>query len=142
MWYGGSELQNLVDDVDGLDHHLRAVLVEHLEQFEIRTEPAGAHAHDEAAAAQVIELGDVAGDHCGMVLRYVDDAGAELDRLGLRDQGCHELQRIGDRLRLRGIVLAYPCLREAEFLGEQDRFAIFFQDRGVITIGIVQRHHE
>ena len=75
-WIGGPDL---VDHLDRLDHHLGAVLVERLEQLEVRAKPARTDAHDVAAAAQVVEQRHVARDLCRVVLRQVDHAGREFD---------------------------------------------------------------
>ena len=48
-----------------------------VEQLEVGGEPAGADAEQEAAAAHVIELRDLAGDDRRMMVRQVDDGGAE-----------------------------------------------------------------
>ena len=133
---------DLVDDLHRLDHHLRAVLVACLEQLEVRAEPARAHAHDVAALAQVVEQRHVAGDLGRVVLRQVDDAGGEGDRLRLVDQRRHELERVGDRLGRAGVVLADPGLVVAEPVREQDRLAVVPQHVAVGPPRIVQRHHE
>jgi hypothetical protein len=70
--------------------HLDADLaVLDFEQLEIADQPAGANAKQQAAAAHVVEQRGVAGDVRGMVLRQVDDAGAESYPFGLRN-GCGE----------------------------------------------------
>jgi hypothetical protein len=72
----------LQDDVDRLEHHLRTRFryaeVEHLE---VAGETAGADAHDEASADEVIEHRGVRRHRGGMQLGQVDDAGAERDLL-------------------------------------------------------------
>ena len=93
-------------------------------------------------AGAMIEHGAVAGDLGRVVLRQVQHAGAELDRLRDGDQRRHELQRVWDRLGRGAVVLADPGLVVAELLGQQDGFAVLLQDVQVVAPRVVQRHHE
>ena len=82
---------DLVDDLDRFHHHLRAVLVGYLEQLEVGAEPAWSYPHDEAARTEMVEHCTVSGDLRRMMLRQIEHAGTELDRLGDWDQRRHEL---------------------------------------------------
>src|SRR5688572_10630042 len=80
--------------VDRLQHHRRAqILVADVEELEVADEPAGADAHDEPAAAQMVEHGRVGGHRGRMRLREVQHAGAEPDVLGAVDDAGEEDQR-------------------------------------------------
>ena len=69
-----------------------------LEEFEIGSEPAGADAKQKPAAAHVVELRGFAGDDRWMMVRQVDDGGAEGEVLRLRHEAGKEHQRRGERL--------------------------------------------
>ena len=88
-----------LDHLDRFDQHPAALArrrrnVHHLDVGRRR---AGADAENEAALAQVIELRRLGGDHRRMMQRRVDDAGAEDQPLGARQQarGEHQRRRIG-----------------------------------------------
>ena len=107
---------DFVDDLDGFHHHLRAVLVRYLEQLEVGAEPAWSDPHDKAALTEMVEHCTVSGDLRRVILRQIEHAGAELDRLGDWDQRRHELQGIGDGLSRSAVVLPDPRLLIAELL--------------------------
>ena len=69
---------DLLDHVDGFDHHAVArVVVGHLEQLEVGQQSARADAQHEAALAHVVELRGLGRDDRRMVVGQVDDGGAE-----------------------------------------------------------------
>ncbi|MNO97907.1 hypothetical protein D3C76_896320 [compost metagenome] len=131
-----------MDDVDRLGGHLGAVEFLGAEQFHVRNQAARAYAHDQAAAAEMVELGNITGDGGRVVLRQVEYASGELDVLGGVEQGGEELQRVGHGLRAATVVLANPDFAEAQLVGEDRGFAVLLQHFGVVTPRIVQRHHE
>jgi len=104
--------------------------------------PARSDAEMEAAAAHVIELRDLAGDDRRMVVRQIDDRGAERQVFGLRHQAGEEHQRRGERLGDRREMLAHPELVEAELVGEQRLGGVLGQRAGERTAGRMHRHHE
>ena len=113
-----------------------------LEQLEIGGEPAGADAEQEAAAAHVVELRGLAGDDRRMMVRQVDDRGAEREVLGLRHEAGEEHQRRGERLGGGGEMLAHPELVVAELVGQDRLGGVLGQRVGQRAAGRMHRHHE
>jgi hypothetical protein len=133
----------LLDGLDRLDDHLGPQLrLAHVEHLDVAHEAAGADAHDEAPAAEVVEHGDVRGDRGGMHLRQVDDAGAERDLGGPRNQGREEDERRGDALAPRAEVLAHERLGEPEAVGEHDGLLVLLEDLPVVPVGMMKGHGE
>ena len=113
-----------------------------LEQLEVGGEPAGADAEQEAAAAHVIELRGLAGDDRRVMVRQVDDGGAEGEVLGLRHEAGEEHQRRGERLGGGGEMLAHPELVIAELVGQDRLGGVLGQGVGERAAGRMHRHHE
>ena len=89
---------DLQHDLDRLEEHAATLgAIADLEQLVIGRQPARPDAEHETAAAHVIELRDFAGDDGRVVVRQVDDGGAERQILRLRDQAGEEHQRRGER---------------------------------------------
>jgi hypothetical protein len=75
-------------------------------------------------------------------LGQVEDARAEGDPLGARDERGQEDQRRGDGLAQGGEMLAHEGLGEAEAVRQHDGLLILGEDGPVIPVVWVERHHE
>lgn len=102
----------------------------------------GTDAEDQAAARQVVEEGDALGHLERVVVRQVDDGGAEADARGaLRRGGDHQVGR-GDGLPAAAVVLADQHLVEADALRVLDELQVALErERGVLPRR-VRGHHE
>ena len=130
-------------DADGFDD----LAVAHrdvgmVEQFEVRQQPARSDAEHEAAAAHVVELRHLGGDHARIVVGNADHAGAEAQIFRPRHQSGHEHHRRGDRFGGRRKMLAEPQFLEAEPVGQQRFLGVFFQGFGEGAVRRMHRHHE
>jgi hypothetical protein len=112
------------------------------EQLEIRKQSARPDAEHETAAAHVIELRGFRGNHDRIVIGNTDDAGAEAQIAGARQQRGHEHHGRGDRLAGGGKMLAQPQLGKAELVGEQRFFSILSKCFGKRPGRWVHRHHK
>ncbi|MNI87033.1 hypothetical protein D3C73_1441850 [compost metagenome] len=71
-----------MDHFDRLNGHLGTVQLRGAKQFHIADQTTRANAHDETTAAEVVELGYIAGYCRWMVLRQIQNASGELDVFG------------------------------------------------------------
>ena len=131
-----------VDHVDGFDQHLHAVEIGDLEHLEIGRGRARPDAHEEAALRDMVELGGLPGHDRRMLIRQAEDAGAELDALGLWHQGSEEHERRLDGLGGKREMLAEPDLVEADRVGALDDLEVFLQQRVIAPPEILNRVHE
>jgi len=113
----GPELHH---QVEGLDH-LVAVFARgpvDAEELAIRRQAAGADAHHEAPAGNMVEPADPMRELGREMIGQQIGAGAEADALGL-DQGLGDQDvGTGQRLAPGGEMLAHPGLVEADPIGE------------------------
>ena len=117
-------------------------LVEDLEHLEVGRRGARPDPEHEAPLRHVIELGDLSGDDRGVLVGEADDPGAELDPVGLRDEGGHQHEGGLDGLGGEGEVLSEPHLVEADRIGAADDVHVLVE-QGVVTAAIVvDRVHE
>src|SRR5262249_9535394 len=133
-----------LDHLDMLDQHapLGGAVGLHAKNLRIRREAAGADPENEPAAAHVIELRGFRRRPGRMMVGGVDDADAELELAGVRQEARHEHQGRRVRLGPRGEMFADPKFVVAERV-EQDRlFGVFRQTGPHRPACRVQRHHE
>jgi hypothetical protein len=133
---------DLQDRVDRLDQHLVPIVLEIAEAFGIGHQPAGTDAEIETAVQHVIEHGDLRGDGRRVVVRHVDRTGAEPHALGVLGDPGEKHRRGGDGLGKVSDMLADIALGKAEFLREQERFAILCQSLPPVATDGMDRHGE
>jgi hypothetical protein len=132
-----------LDEIHGLDHHpIARVHVGSVEQLEIGHEAARSDTEHEAAFAHVIELRGLGGDDRGMMIRQVDDCGAERDVFGAREESREEHHRRGNRFGGGGKMFAQPQLVEAERIGEHRLFTVLLERAPERAARRMDRHHE
>ena len=104
---------------------------------------AGAHAEHHASTGELVEEEDALGDHVGVVVAEGEDAGAELDGLGLLGDVGDEDLGAGDGLPAAGVVLADEDLVVAKFVEPLDGADIAADGEGhVVAHGVVGGHEE
>ena len=132
------------DHVDGFGEQLIALLhgQAEAERLGVGGERARADAENEAALCQMIEHRRVRRDERRMAVREVRCPGAELDGLGVADQGGEEDEAVGHVLAAVGEVLADEGVVKAEPVREDDCLAVFLQGVHWIALRRVHRHHE
>ena len=106
------------------------------------TRPPGPTPSMKSAAAHVIELRRLGGDHDRVVIGETNDAGAELQIFGARYKPGHEHHRRGDRLAGRRKMLAQPNSAKAQLIGEERLLGILGQRFGERAGRRMHRHHE
>ena len=136
----GPDLADHVDRFHALAQPRPALLV--AEQLEVGRQRPRPDAEDEPAAAHVVELRGFSRDRRRMVAWQVDDAGTELDLLGLRNGRRHEGEGIGDRFGRGGEVLADPGFGVAELVSQDDLVEILLIGFRHVAMRRMQRHHE
>ena len=103
---------------------------------------AGPDAEHRAAAREVVEQDDAVGDVERVVIRDADDARAEPYALCAFAGGREEDFGRGDDLPTAGVVLADPCLVEAELVEPGDEVDVAPQRQRGVLARAVERCHE
>ncbi len=97
--------------------------------------PPGLMPNRKRPSRQVIHHRHGRGHGDGMAVRHVDRAGPQFDRLRLVDQAGQEHQARGHRFGDVGRMLADECFGETQFVGQDDRLAVFLQNLRVVRAG-------
>ncbi len=132
-----------LDHVDRFGHHTIArIVVRVFEQLEIGHQSARTDAHQKAAFAHVIELRALGRDDRRMMVRNVDDGGAEPDVLRAVQEVGEEHHRRRERLGGGGEMFAEPQLVVAELLGQQRLPGVLLDGAPHRPVRRMNRHHE
>ena len=77
-----------------------------------------------------------------MVVRHIDGAGTKLDPPGGGSNPCQECDAGGDVLGLVGDVFADIAFGKPQFVGQQERFAVFLERELPILVERMDRHRK
>jgi hypothetical protein len=125
------------DDPEGLVHHVAEPVGLQPEHHRVGDVPPGPDAEVHAPAGQVVEQHDAVGDHQGVVVRQAHRPGPQPDVPRALGRDGQEQLRGGDGLPARAVVLADPCLVEAEPVAERDQLQIALEGEcGVLPLGM------
>ena len=133
----GPDLKHLIDR---FQEHRVPVRFEITEDLRVRQQPAGADTEDQAAIEHVVEHRNRGSNRSRMRVRHVDGAGAEFDLFRRGGEPGDEGNAGGDVLGLVGDVLADIGLGEAQFVRQQESFAVLLQGQPPILVERMDRH--